>query len=158
MYNDAIKSKASKLSHKLAIKPKYLIVAFINGAVILMLEIIDARIMAPYFGASIYVWTAIIGVILTALSLGYWYGGVLADKKAKKLLIADIFLLASNTLLVSRLVQDSVLAFVIDNVDGLRLQAFVAAMLIFFPLNALLGMVSPFIAEISLKDTSKAGR
>lgn len=158
MYNDVIKSKLSKLGHKLAIKPKYLIVAFINGAVILMLEIIDARIMAPYFGASVYVWTAIIGVILGALSLGYWLGGMLADKEHKKLLIADVFLIASASLLISRLIQDSVLSFVINNIYGLRLQALIAAVLIFFPINVLLGMISPYIAEISLKDTSKSGR
>ncbi len=54
---------------------------FVVGAVILILEILGTRIVAPYYGTTIYVWSSLIGVTLMALSMGYYAGGRLADKK-----------------------------------------------------------------------------
>ena len=43
-------------------------------------EIAASRVLAPTFGSSLYVWGALIGVVLTGLSIGYWAGGALADR------------------------------------------------------------------------------
>ena len=48
---------------------------FVCGALVMIYEIIGSRLLAPYIGTSTYVWTSLIGVILAALSLGYWLGG-----------------------------------------------------------------------------------
>ena len=50
------------------------------GAIIMALEILASRILAPDFGSSVYVWGSIISVFLAALSVGYWLGGRLADR------------------------------------------------------------------------------
>src|SRR3970282_2784330 len=55
-------------------------VVFVCGAVLLGLEIVGGRILAPYFGNSIFVWGSMISVVLAALSLGYWLGGIVADR------------------------------------------------------------------------------
>lgn len=60
-------------------------VAFLSGAVVLLLEILGTRILAPHLGASFSVWVNIIGTILGSLSLGYYLGGVLADRNQKLL-------------------------------------------------------------------------
>ncbi|WP_447974899.1 fused MFS/spermidine synthase [Nitrospira sp. Kam-Ns4a] len=54
--------------------------AFITGAVVMALEILGSRILAPVFGNSLFVWGALIGVILAAMSSGYAVGGWLADR------------------------------------------------------------------------------
>ncbi|HMJ08397.1 MAG TPA: fused MFS/spermidine synthase, partial [Pyrinomonadaceae bacterium] len=54
---------------------------FLCGALVMVYEIIGSRILSPFIGTSTYVWTSLIGVILGALSLGYWLGGRLADRK-----------------------------------------------------------------------------
>src|SRR5437764_606144 len=59
-----------------------LIVAFVCGWAGMVLEIDAPRIFAPFVGNSIIVWTALIGVTLVGLSLGYWIGGVWADRKS----------------------------------------------------------------------------
>ena len=53
---------------------------FVSGAVLLGVEIASSRVLAPFFGNSLYVWGALIGVVLTGLAIGYWLGGVLADR------------------------------------------------------------------------------
>ena len=53
---------------------------FLSGAVLLGVEIAASRVLAPTFGSSLYVWGALIGVVLTGLSIGYWAGGALADR------------------------------------------------------------------------------
>src|SRR2546428_14102905 len=51
---------------------------FIGGFIIMVLEIIGARFLAKDFGSSFHVWVSQIGVVLIALALGYYFGGVRA--------------------------------------------------------------------------------
>jgi predicted membrane-bound spermidine synthase len=55
-------------------------VVFMCGAILMALEIVGSRMLAPYFGNSIFVWGSLISVVLAALSLGYWLGGIMADR------------------------------------------------------------------------------
>jgi hypothetical protein len=50
-------------------------VVFISGAVLMGLEIVGSRVLAPYFGSSIFVWGSLISVVMTALSVGYYWAG-----------------------------------------------------------------------------------
>ncbi len=52
--------------------------AFAGGAATMAVELTASRQLAPYFGASVFVWTSIIVCVLTAASVGYWFGGRLA--------------------------------------------------------------------------------
>ncbi len=54
---------------------------FVCDALVMIYEIIGSRLLSPYLGASTYVWTSLIGVILAALSLGYYLGGKFADRQ-----------------------------------------------------------------------------
>ena len=56
-------------------------VIFISGGAILALELLASRIMAPYFGVSLYIWTGILSITLVALAIGYWSGGKLANSR-----------------------------------------------------------------------------
>ena len=55
--------------------------AFTTGAVVMALEILGSRLLAPVFGNSLFVWGALIGVVLAAMSSGYATGGWLADRR-----------------------------------------------------------------------------
>jgi spermidine synthase len=57
-------------------------IIFISGAAILALELLASRIMTPYFGVSLYIWTGILAITLIALALGYSLGGRLARRRA----------------------------------------------------------------------------
>ena len=53
-------------------------IIFLSGAAVLALELLASRIMTPYFGVSLYIWTGILSITLVSLALGYWLGGRLA--------------------------------------------------------------------------------
>ena len=58
--------------------------AFLEGALVMAIELLTAKMIAPYFGASLYVWGAVIGVTFTSLAIGYYLGGVLARQVSAK--------------------------------------------------------------------------
>ena len=65
------------------LKPKKFVLeltVFACGALVMIYEIIGSRLLSPYIGSSTYVWTSLIGVILAALSAGYWPGGKTASR------------------------------------------------------------------------------
>jgi spermidine synthase len=53
-------------------------ILFVTGGAVLALELLASRIMTPYFGVSLYIWTGILSITLIALAAGYWAGGRLA--------------------------------------------------------------------------------
>src|SRR5207253_10435687 len=57
------------------------IIVFVSGAVLMGLEIVGSRVLAPYFGSSIFVWGSLISVVMAALSIGYYWGGWLSARK-----------------------------------------------------------------------------
>src|SRR5918996_3309410 len=57
------------------------IIVFISGAVLMALEIVGSRVLAPHFGSSIFVWGSLISVVLAALSIGYYWGGWLSTRE-----------------------------------------------------------------------------
>lgn len=60
-----------------------LIIVFITGACVLIIEILAFRILAPFFGNTIFTTSSVLAVILAALSIGYYYGGKYASKNTK---------------------------------------------------------------------------
>jgi len=63
---------------------------FLSGGAILALELLASRIMTPYFGVSLYIWTGILSITLVSLALGYWWGGRLAGNRQKLGLLFSI--------------------------------------------------------------------
>ena len=70
-------------------------VLFILDAVLMILELVAARLMSPYFGNSNFVWTAIIGIILLAGSLGNLLGGKIASLKHPRCVVCFLLLLSA---------------------------------------------------------------
>jgi spermidine synthase len=143
--------------YKWALEHRYETIAVLNGALVMMLEIVGARMIAPYFGSSVYVWTAVVGVILGGLSLGYWYGGKLADQSAGDQQLALVLLMGAGVLLVVMVVRDGLLQAVAGLKVDIRAEAVMAALILFAPANMLMGMVSPYLVKLKLTSLSSAG-
>jgi len=130
---------------------------FVCGAVVMVYELVGSRVLGPYFGTSIYVWTSLIGVILGSLSLGYYFGGRLADKKPQIEILALVIFLAAMLIGLMTLVKDPLLALWQGSGADLKTGSVFASIAMFMPASILLGMVSPYAAKIKISDIAKSG-
>ncbi len=127
---------------------------FITGGAIMVIELLGTRIIAPFYGSSLYVWTSVIAVTLMALAVGYFLGGFLADHAQRiglSLVIAGAGLL---TMLIPWLAQPVLLA---TNSLGLRLGSFTSTFVLFTPSLLLLGMISPFAVKLATDSLDGVG-
>ena len=72
---------------------------FITGSCVLIIEILAIRLLSPYYGNTIYTTSSVLGIVLAALSLGYYFGGKLADNRPSHSLFYGI-IFASGILTV----------------------------------------------------------
>lgn len=134
------------------------IVVFVSGAVVMVYEIIGSRILAPYIGASTYVWTSLIGVILGSLSLGYWLGGRMADRQPGLRILAAVIFLAAVLVTITMLVQEFVLFGLAILSLRLELKAVIAALILFAPASVLFGFVTPYAVRLKMISVEDAGK
>lgn len=133
------------------------ITVFIVGAVIMIFELVGSRVLGPYFGTSIFVWTSIIGIILGSLSLGYYQGGRLADKNPSFATLSLIIFQAGVFIGLMIIFKEALLNFFHTTMSGIRLASVLASVILFFPASFLLGMVAPYAAKLKLSDLRSAG-
>ncbi len=134
------------------------IAVFLCGAVIMVLELTGSRVLAPYLGTSLVVWTSLIGIILASLSLGYWWGGRLADRRPEARLLGRIILLAALATAAIAATKSFVLGLLQSPGAGLHTAAVWSTLLLFAPPSVLLGMVAPFAVRLKLAGTRTGGR
>ena len=134
-------------------KYSLLAIAFLSGGIVLLLEVLGTRILSPYLGSSFSVWVNMIGTILGSLSLGYYLGGILADRNQK--LLPFLLLLAACACSLVHFERRFLPAF---GTLGLDWGSLLAALLIFAPPSTVLGMLSPFLIKIAADDPRRIGR
>ncbi|MDD3642243.1 MAG: fused MFS/spermidine synthase [Candidatus Krumholzibacteria bacterium] len=126
------------------------------GAAVLAVEIAGARLFGPYYGAGLYLWSAMIGIALGALSLGYLLGGRLADRGATAGGLAAVIGAAGLWTAVSPWMLRPVLAAA--GMLGLRAAVLFSAAVLFFPPLMLLGMITPYAVRLRASRLEEAGR
>lgn len=133
------------------------IAVFTAGAVVMVLELVGSRLLAPYLGTSIIVWTSLIGVILGSLSWGYWWGGRLADKNPNYKTFSLIFFWSAVFIGAAAVSNQIISLFISFLIRDIRLGSLAAAFLIFALPSALLGMISPYAMRLKMKDMAHSG-
>lgn len=137
------------------------LVVFGAGTGTLAVEIAASRLLAPYYGSSTVVWANLIGLVLLALSLGYWLGGKLADRRPSGRVLGWIVLAAGAYVAVLPFVTQPILDVAAKGLDelsaGAVIGSFFATLLLFAPPVFALGMVSPFAIRLALDTVGKAG-
>jgi len=135
---------------------------FVVGTGSLGAEIAVARLMAPFFGASTIVWANTIGVVLVALSLGYWLGGRLADRDPSLAGLCKMVLVAAVLLAAVPFVARPFFDISVAALDSVSAGAFAGSLLAVLALVAvpvlLLGAASPYALRLAVPDVEHAGR
>jgi spermidine synthase len=137
------------------------VVAFLVGGATLATEICASRLLAPYFGASTFVWANIIGLTLAYLALGYWLGGRLADRRPDPRVLGVILLVAAAALLVTPFASRPFLRWALHGFDVVSVGAvagsFFAALALFLVPVTALGAAAPFLVRLALPSVAEAG-
>ena len=138
------------------------LVVFTAGTGTLATEIAASRLLAPYFGSSTIVWANIIGLILIYLSLGYWLGGKVADRRPEPRLLGSFVLVAALVIAATPFVARPILDLAVRGLDAVSIGAvvgsFFAALALFAVPITLLGTVAPFAIRLAIGDVGEAGR
>ncbi|MET0305609.1 MAG: fused MFS/spermidine synthase [Solirubrobacterales bacterium] len=134
---------------------------FVVGAASLGAEIAAARLLAPYFGASTIVWANTIGVVLVALSVGYWLGGRYADRHPHMRGLCLVVLVAAALIAAVPFAARPFLGFSVDAFDTVSVGGFAGSLfgvlvLVAVPVT-LLGAASPWAVRLAVSDREHAG-
>ena len=137
------------------------LLVFVVGASSLGVEIAAARLLAPYFGASTIVWANTIGVVLVALSVGYWFGGRFADRHPHlrglcAVVLAAALLIACVPFAARPFLRFSVEAFDSVSVSGFAGSLFGVLVLVAVPVM-LLGVAAPWAVRLAVADLDRSG-
>ena len=107
------------------------IVVFISGAVLMALEIVGSRVLAPHFGSSIFVWGSLISVVMAALSIGYYWGGWLSAREPSYGKLLTLLLIPGILIFFLPLIYPSVNDWIASVDFGNRLNPLVACGVLF---------------------------
>lgn len=132
------------------------ILAFAEGMTVLGFEVVVSRLLAPFFGGSLYVITAVLGVTMLALLFGYFLGGRLSDNGStlKRILIFQI--IASLLLILSPIIAKLCLqlSLQLGLIGGVLFSCFI----LLGPALILLGAISPQLIHFLNKTDVNAGK
>jgi spermidine synthase len=131
---------------------------FLASVCVMMVEIVAGRLAARYIGSSLYTWTAVIGVILGGITLGYYIGGRLADSFAARKTMGWLLAAASGA---------SIAAIILNNLVGewtflwrmemaQRVLSHIA--IVFFIPSTLMGAISPVAVKMAMESKQDSGR
>jgi spermidine synthase len=132
------------------------IAVFVSGACVMVLEVLCSRLIGPVYGTSLYVWSSIIAVTLLSLSVGYWLGGWLADRRPDPSTFFLLFEVAAVLIVLVPVVRAPV--FAIAQPLGVRGGSLVSALLLLAPPLVVLGTLSPYAVRIGADMVATVGR
>ncbi len=132
-------------------------VVFVCGADLMGLEIVGSRILAPYFGNSIFVWGSLISVVLAALSLGYWLGGMAADRWPRPSVLGLLIALPGVMVALLPFVYPALNRTIAASDLGTRLGPLVSCLVLFLVPSVFLGAVSPFAVRLQARAVASVG-
>jgi MFS family permease len=133
------------------------VLAFTGGFVIMSLELLGGRVLAPYFGSSIYVWGSIITIFMLSLALGYLIGGRLSMRSPSLTRFALLFLFGSLLTFPLVLYGEDLMRTIFDHIEDPRYGSLVAAGALFALPTIVLGMISPYSVRLLVTETTHSG-
>jgi spermidine synthase len=136
--------------------PYLLFTAVLCGALIMVIEVMGSRVIGPFFGVGLFVWTSLITVTLLALAGGYALGGHFSDRFQRPIYLFGIILIAGVLTLLVPVIKGPVLKVCMSL--GLRGGAFVSTSVLFGPALLLLGCVSPYLVKLAARELKNIGQ
>jgi MFS family permease len=130
---------------------------FISGASLMGLELVGSRMLAPYFGNSIFVWGSLISVFLIALSGGYFIGGKISDRLPRLWFLGGIILVSGFLVIILPFVYNWVNSIIFERDFGYKWNPLLASIALFLIPSLGMGMVSPYVIRLCAKKLETIG-
>jgi spermidine synthase len=124
-------------------------VVFTSGAVLMALEIVGSRVLAPYFGSSIFVWGSLISVVMTALSIGYYWGGWMSAREPTYGKLLTLLAIPGVLIFFLPFIYPSVNEWIAGIDFGHRLNPLIACSALFLLPGVFIGTVSPYVIRLA---------
>ena len=134
------------------------LVAGWSGFFVMVVELIGGRVIAPFFGSSIYVWGSVIFVFMLGLAIGYLVGGLWSRVRPSTPKFCGILIAAAAATLPAVLFGDRLLNAVFDKTTDPRTGSLITCFLLFFAPAVLSGMVSPYAVRLLVRDEASSGK
>ncbi|MBE9547990.1 MAG: fused MFS/spermidine synthase [Proteobacteria bacterium] len=132
--------------------------AFIAGFCIMTIELLGGKILAPYFGSSVYVWGSIITIFMLALSGGYLAGGKLSTLNPGTRTYGLLLIAAAITVLPLIFGHEWVSDQIFSVIEDPRYGSLLASIILFFIPTFILGMISPYSIRLLIDSTASSGQ
>lgn len=129
-----------------------------SGFFVMGVELLGGRLMAPYFGSSIFVWGALIAVFMAALAVGYLIGGQLSLRSPSPVGLGLLLMAEAILALPIVLFGDAVFDALSFAIADPRYGALLAALLMFGAPTLFSGMVSPYAVRLLIRDVDRSGQ
>ena len=121
------------------------------------LEMVASRVLAPQFGSSIFVWGSLISIFLTALSVGNYWGGLLADRSPRLSLLGVLVGVPGLIIWSLPFYAPAVTQWIADLDLGPRLGPLVASLILFAVPSIFLGTISPYAIRLEVQSVETVG-
>jgi spermidine synthase len=124
----------------------------------MMVEIVAGRLAARHIGSSLYTWTAVIGVIIGGITLGYYIGGRLADSFSARKTIGWLLAASSGACIAAIILNNLVgeWTFLWSMEMARRVLCHIA--IVFFVPSMLIGAISPVAVKVALESDRHSGQ
>jgi spermidine synthase len=132
-------------------------VVFISGGVLMSLEIVGSRVLAPHFGSSIFVWGSLISVVLAALSVGYYWGGWLSARKPSYGRLSALLLVPGIMIFFLPFFYPTLNEWIASIDFGNRLNPLLASAIYFLPPGVFIGTISPYAIRLAATAVATVG-
>lgn len=129
--------------------------SFLEGASVMAAELLGAKMMAPYFGTSLYVWSSVLGITLGGLALGYFAGGILSARGNRERNLYIILLSSAVFMVLMPVTAKEIM--ILTAGQSFLISIFSSTLIFLFPPVFCMGMVSPLIVECIISARREAG-
>lgn len=129
-----------------------------SGFFVMSIEMLAGRLLAPTFGADIFVWGAVIAVFMIGLSLGYGVGGAWSAHQPSPARLGALAVATGCASLITALAAPGVSDFFGAAISDIRVGAFCAAFVLFAAPAFCAGATTPYSVRLIVRDVTSAGR
>lgn len=140
----------------------FFVLAFVEGGAVMCIELCSAKILAPFFGTSIYVWASVLGITLAALTSGYYAGGKLSAKNNHSKIVAWLMLIGGVLLalapIISSLILPITIVFTGQSQFYFLLGTIISLMCFLFLPLLCFGGISPLLIHILTSTSNQSGK